>query len=361
MTTSEPAGTISLEEEVGRLRREVTELELERQRLELKVKVLTRQLWGRKSERHAGVDAQGTLFAEEPEPEAKAAAAGRSPVGREGRERKAKGPKPLDPALRREVVRVEAPELKDLICPETGGLMKPGFVEVLEVLARKPAEYYVRRYERVVYVSGAKTAPVYRAWPADVLPRARVHASVVAHVAAEHYCEHAPFHRIEQRLSRVGVELPRSSQVSLMRQLDGLVEPLVKAIKADVLGGGYVMVDATPVRVQDPERPGATREGTVWAYRNEAGTVWFDYAASKSPRHPDEVLREAQFCGLVQTDGAEGLGAIGPPGKVTSHGAWRTCGGIFSRRGRPGSRTPCHGWRGSTGCSIWTAWPGNSS
>jgi transposase len=173
-----------------------------------------------------------------------------------------------------------------------------------------------------VFVSPAKTAPVYTPWPADVLPRSRVHVSIVAHVAAAHYCEHVPFHRLEQQLARTGVVLPRVTQVSLMNQLNERLGPLVVAMKLDVLQSDYVMLDATPVPVCDPQRPGTTREATLWAYRNGAGTVWFDYQASKSPQHPDRVLKAAQFCGLLQTDGASGLGDIGPAGKVVSLGCF---------------------------------------
>src|SRR5690606_9747463 len=115
---------------------------------------------------------------------------------------KPRGPKPLDPALPRELIALPAPELKELICPVTAKPMQPGFTESLEVLARRPAVYYVKRYERTVFVSPAKSAPVYTPWPADVLPRSRVHVSIVAHVAAAHYCEHVPYHRLEQHLAR---------------------------------------------------------------------------------------------------------------------------------------------------------------
>jgi len=74
------------------------------------------------------------------------------------------GPKPLDPALPREVIPVPNPELKALICPVTQRPMQPAFVETLEVLARRPAVYFVKRYERTVFTSPAKTAPVYAEW-----------------------------------------------------------------------------------------------------------------------------------------------------------------------------------------------------
>lgn len=319
-TESAAPGVPNLTEQVDRLQREKEQLAVEIRVLELKVQKLQRQLWDKKSERLPAPDAkQRTLF-EEPAAQKPAPA----PVGKiEAGARQArtpKGPKPLDPALPREVIQVPTPDLKQLICPVSGQVMTPGFVERIEVLARRAPEYYVKVYERVVFVSPAKSAPVYAPWPADILPRARVHASVVAHIAAAHYCEHLPYHRIEQQLARVGVELPRVCQVSLMAQLDRLVEPLLKALKTEVFASGYLHLDATPIDVCDPERPGQVREATLWAYRTKTGAVWFEYQASKSPVHPDATLKAMQFQGYCQTDAAKGLGSIGPPGKVTALG-----------------------------------------
>ena len=324
MPASATALTTPAPEEVGRLQRENVELVAENRRLELKVKTLQQQLWGRKSERHVPAEAgQAQLFQEPAAPAATPMTSTLDKLGRPascGRARAPMGPKPLDPALPREVIAVPAPDLAALICPETKRPMQPGFVDTLEVLARRPAVFFVKRYERTVFVSPAKTAPVYAPWPTDVLPRARMHASVVAHLAAAHFCEHQPYYRIEQHLARTGVDLPRNCQVSLMRQLDELVRPLVAAMKAEVLGGDYLQLDATPVPVCDPSRPGAAREATLWAYRGAGGTVWFEYQPSKSPQHPDQVLKCANFQGRLQTDGASGLGSIGPPGKVIALG-----------------------------------------
>jgi transposase len=307
--------------ERDRLRREKEQLTAENRVLELKVQKLQRMLWDRKSERVPPDDKQSVLFQEPTEGRSAATVAAAAPTRKPGAApRPPKGPQPLDPALPREVIQVPAPELKELICPVTQQPRQPGFVERVEVLARRAPEYYVKVYERTVFVSPAKTAPVYAPWPADILPRSRVHASVVGHIAAAHYSEHLPFHRIEQQLARTGVELPRSSQVSLMRQLDELVAPLLVALKAEVFGSGYVHVDATPVEVCDPARPGRAREATLWAYRAKTGTVWFEYQTSKSPLHPDATLKAMKFTGYCQTDGAKGLGTIGPPGQVKSLG-----------------------------------------
>ena len=226
---------------------------------------------------------------------------------------------PLDPALPREVIALPDPPEKERVCPMTGVPLVPGFTQALEVLARKPAVYYVKRYERIVWVSPAKTAPMTTPWPADVLPRSGVHASIVAHIAAAHFSEHVPYYRLEQQLARTGVALPRSTQVSLMAQLDALVAPLVDHLKARVLGSGYVHLDATPIDVCDPARPGEARSATLWAYRARSrdptmeGLVWFDYRETKSPVHPGHVLRDARYRGVA--DGWRGgAGHLGPAG-----------------------------------------------
>ena len=290
--------------------------------LELRVKDLETQLYGRKSERRALVADDHNLTWEELLKDAQALAptSGAVPVAPSPRSAKTglpKGPKPLDPALPREVITVPNPELKELICPVTKRPMQPAFVDTLEVLARRPAVYYVQRYERTVFTSPAKTAPVYAPWPADVLSRSRVHASIVAHIAAAHFCEHQPYHRLEQQLARIGVDLPRVCQVSLMAQLNERVQPLVAALQGQVWASGYIHLDATPIDLADPARPGAVRESTLWAYRATDGQVWFDFRLHKSPTCPAKLLEN--YRGLLQTDGAPGLEKIGQEDQRITH------------------------------------------
>ena len=68
--------------------------------------------------------------------------------------------------------------------------MRPGFIETIEVLAIIPASALVQRFERTVFVSEGKSAPVCTPWPESVFARHRVEASVFGHIAAEHFCEH---------------------------------------------------------------------------------------------------------------------------------------------------------------------------
>ncbi|MEP7346604.1 MAG: IS66 family transposase [Gemmatimonadaceae bacterium] len=301
----------------------------ERHRLTLRIQDLEQQLWARKAERDPAPDpSRLSLFGDLAPEEAPASPAVVAPGPTPRARRRSPGPQPLDPALPREVIPLPDPPPNARRCAVTGAPLVAGFTEQLEVLARRPAVYFVKRYVRTVWVSPAKTAPVTTPWPADVLPRSRMHASVVAHIAAAHFSEHVPYYRLEQQLARTGVALPRSTQVALMAQLDALVAPLVLHLKTRVLGSGYVHLDATPVDVCDPARPGEARSATLWAYRARSrdpaveGLVWFDYHATKSPARPRALLQEARYRGVVQTDGAAGLDALGPPDHITHLGCW---------------------------------------
>lgn len=201
--------------------------------------------------------------------------------------------------------------------------MKPGFTETVEVLQLIPAQVVVQVLERTVFVSAAKSAPVYTPWPDDVLARQRVHASVLAHLAAEHYSEHQPFNRLEKKLQRAGVRLPRATQVACMDKLNELAQPVVGAIKTGLMQKDYLHLDATTLRLSDPARPGRTVEATIWGYRaNDEPLVWyqFEYQRGKSPDHPDRELKAANFAGVLQVDGAGGLNQIGVEGQIIALG-----------------------------------------
>jgi transposase len=251
---------------------------------------LRRQVWGRKSERTSGKQKPP-------------AAASRSKPAKTSDQHKAAvkhGPKPFDPKLPRVKVKLPDPTPKDLICPITGELMQPGFTETIEVMEFIPASIVIRQLERTWFVSGGKSAPVSTPWPDDVFARGRVHASVFGHLAAEHYSEHAPFARLEKKWERAGLRMPRATQVSLMQQLNKMVQPAVMALKDELMQQDYLHLDATPLPLCDPARPGGTVEATIWGYRaNDAPLVWyqFEYERGKSPA----LLRDADYSELTSS------------------------------------------------------------
>ena len=321
-TERELLGQISrLKGQLAKERRRNQKLEAENERLRERLKWQRQQKWGRRSERMAP---RKKAEKKRPIKLTKIAASG---------PRQRKGPKRFDPKLPRVVLKVDDPSAAERTCPDTGQPMQPAKTEAIEVLACVPAYYYVARYERTLWVSPAKCAPVYSPWPDEVFGPSRAHASLLAHIAAERFGLHQPYHRLEKHAQRRGAHLARSYQVSLMKLLDKTVTRLVAEIKAEVMRHRYLHVDATPVPACDPAQPGQTSETTIWTFQAHGGPVWYqhEHDHGKSPRHPDKTLREANFAGKVQADGAAGLNQIGQRGKVTAYGCAAHCRRPFYR------------------------------
>jgi transposase len=289
-------------------------LEAENERLRERLKWQRQQKWGRRSERMAPRKKKAEK--KRPIKLTKIAAAG---------PRQKKGPKRFDPKLPRVVLKVDDPSAAERTCPETGRPMEAAKTEAIEVLACVPAYYYVARYERTLWVSPAKCAPVYSPWPDEVFGPSRAHASLLAHIAAERFALHQPYFRLEKHAQRRGAHLARSYQVSLMKLLDKTVTRLVAEIKAEVMRHRYVHVDATPVPACDPAHPGRTNETTIWTFRAHGGPVWYQH----EPSGPDAAGSE--ICGQR---------AGGRSGRSEPNRAAGKSDGIWLRRTLPAALFP---------------------
>ena len=285
-------------------------LKTENKVLSLRVKALEKELFGRRSDKRPEEDpGQGKLDGieedttfEEPDPEPS------RPSRKPERKGKKKGPKPLNPDLPRILETVSDPDLKDLICPVTGKMMKAAFTEKIEVLARKPAEYYVREIIRKVFASPGGDAVCYSPWPADVLSKSRIDVSLIAAILTGRFADHQPYHRQCQQLARHGIDLAPNTLVSLVRQAWEKLEPLCKAIIAKTLSHNYIMMDPTPVPLMSAKKSGSTKEATLWTYRALDGPVFFEFADGKYGTTPAITLEHYQ--GRLQTDGASNFGGV---------------------------------------------------
>lgn len=290
---------------------EVKVLKEENYRLQLRVKDLENRLFGSKADRRSDKgDSKQTVFTalEDEVPAAQPQEAQSGQTGRKTAKKasKPRGPKPLNPNLPRIHEQVADPDLNDLICPVTGKLMRPAMVQSIEVLARKPAEYYVRVLNRNVFVSEADTAPVYRPWPNGVMPRSRVDASLIASVLVQRFADHQPYYRQCEQLGRLGLEMTPNTLMSIARVATEYLSPLYESLRGVVLKSGYVQMDHTPLKILDRKRPGAARECGIWTYRTLDGPMFYEFVMNKSGEKPRETLKDYQ--GILQTDGASNFG-----------------------------------------------------
>ena len=287
-------------------------LKAEKKRLELQVKVLQKELYGSKADRRKPPEDSNQLtFSQIEEEIVEQPPAPKAPAKSSRRpERKGakKGPKPLNPNLPRVEEQIPNPDLKELICPHTGSAMKPAFTEKIEVLARKPAEYYVRVLVRQVFTSPQGEAVAYSPWPGDVMPKSRIDASVVGSLLCARFADHQPYHRQSGQLARHGVNLAPNTMVSLVGLAEEKLAPVFDEVVRQTLACSYLMMDPTPVRLQDREKKGGTKEACLWTCRALDGPVFFEFATGKGGSTPAKTLKNYQ--GILQTDGANNFGGV---------------------------------------------------
>ena len=129
-----------------------------------------------------------------------------------------------------------------------------------------------------------------------------VDASVAAHIVVQKIIDHLPLYRIARIFARQGVNIPESTLGDIYSESASILESLFDAHKKDVMGGGYVNMDETTIRVQDSDKKGATHQGYYWVcYNNASRSVLFVYDPSRSRGAPQKILEGYQ--GYLQTDG----------------------------------------------------------
>jgi hypothetical protein len=109
-------------------------------------------------------------------------------------------------------------------------------------------------------------------------------------------------------LARWGAPISRQVLSDWTGAATGLLEPLVKRMKQDLLQSGYVQVDETPIRCNDPDlRDGKTTKGWLWALSRPGGDAIFEWRLSR--RHEEAERLLGPYLGILQSDGYDGYAA----------------------------------------------------
>ena len=151
-------------------------------------------------------------------------------------------------------------------------------------------------------------APVLAPAPARVVPGGFASAGLIAWALTAKYADHLPLCRQEKMLARWGAPISRQNLCDWVGSATALLEALVKRMKQDLLQGGYVQVDETPIRCNDPDlRDGKTTTGWLWALSRPGGGVVFEWRLSR--RHEEAERLLGDYRGVLQSDGYEAYAA----------------------------------------------------
>jgi transposase len=183
-----------------------------------------------------------------------------------------------------------------------------------EELGVIPAQYYVRviRREKRACPDHPEDGVATAVAPPKILPKAKASNELVVDVLVGKYRDHMPLYRQATSLeSDAGVRLDQQTLCGWMMSLGDLLRPVAKAQWDDLLAGGYIQADETPVPVRGPE---GYRQAWMWEYGRPKGPVVFEFSTSRGRDGPRRLLRD--FAGLLQHDDYAGYNGVGADGAV---------------------------------------------
>lgn len=287
-----------------------------------RIDYLTRRLFGRRSEQmdpgaltfFGDANFPGAEVEDEPAPqedETTEEAPARS-SRRNGRRRL---PKDLP---RKRVEHDVAAEEK--VCAECGCDKKRIGEETSEQLEYIPASLYVIEHVCPKYACPhCQSHVVQGEKPPQPIEKGLAGPGLLAHVITNKYCDHLPLHRQESIFGRQGVDLSRKTLCDWVMQSAAVLEPVVKAMKREVLQSHCIKTDDTPVPVQDT---GQTHRAYLWVYlgdENHPFTI-YDFTWTHSRDGPEMFL--AGYEGHLQADAFSGYDGLYTDGTIIEVGCW---------------------------------------
>ncbi len=166
--------------------------------------------------------------------------------------------------------------------------------DISEQLDYVPPKIQVLQHVRKKYACPGceqcvKTAPL----PAQILPRTNAAPGLLAHLVTSKYVDALPLYRQEAIFGRAGLVLPRSALAAWIGVCGVRLQPLVDALKAQILDCAVVHADETPVAMLAPGT-GMTHRAYLWAYASglfePLKAVAYDFTASRAGEHARAFL-----------------------------------------------------------------------
>jgi len=139
--------------------------------------------------------------------------------------------------------------------------------------------------------------------PPRIIPKDIATPGLLAHIAVSKYCDALPLYRQEKIFSRHGIEISRSTMSSWMVMVADKSKVLMALLQQELISGIVVNADETPVRVLDEPGRKNTTKSYMWVFRGrppEKPVIFFRYSETRSGEVPREIPKG--FHGYLQTD-----------------------------------------------------------
>ena len=186
-------------------------------------------------------------------------------------------------------------EPQSTICstPGCGCQLKRIGEDVAEKLDYVPGVFTVERHIRGKWACAKCQTITQAPVAAHVIDKGIPTAGLLAQVLVAKYQDHQPLYRQENIFGRAGLAIPRSTLAQWVGTCGARLQPLVDAMKAQVLGHRVLHGDETPVAMLKPGS-GKTHRAYLWAYAPGAfeatRAVVYDFCESRAGEHARAFL-----------------------------------------------------------------------
>jgi transposase len=197
--------------------------------------------------------------------------------------------------------------------------------DVAEKLDYQPGVFTVHRHVRGKWVCACcqtlKQAPV----APHIIDKGIATAGLLAHVLVAKYADHLPLYRQETIYARAGAPIPRSTLAQWVGSCGVQLQPLVDALRQEVLEHSVIHADETPVQMLKPasQRDGKTHRAYLWAYspgrHEQMKAVVYDFCESRAGKHAAIFLE--RWSGTLLVDDYAGYKQLMGQ-KVQEAGCW---------------------------------------
>jgi transposase len=165
--------------------------------------------------------------------------------------------------------------------------------DVAEKLDYQPGVFTVERHVRGKWVCRQCETLVQAPVPAHIIDKGIPTAGLLAQVLVAKYADHLPLYRQQGIFERAGLALPASTLAHWVGACGVQLQPLVDALREELLAQPVLHADETPVAMLRPGN-GKTHRAYLWSYcstaLNRMKAVVFDFAESRGGRHAEQFL-----------------------------------------------------------------------
>jgi len=167
--------------------------------------------------------------------------------------------------------------------------------DVAEKLDYVPGVFTVERHIRGKWACAKCERIVQAPVAPHVIDKGIPTAGLIAQVLVAKYADHLPLYRQEAIFGRAGLPIARSTLAQWVGSAGVQLQPLVDAMRQELLKRSVLHADETPVQMLDPGA-GKTHRAYLWSYCTSGyepeRLVVFDFAESRAGRHPAQFLHK---------------------------------------------------------------------